>query len=946
MLSKTGATASAGTQPASGAKPLNEMPLADGTQKDVKKNLNDNPLAPRSIAIHFDEKAQLPQHQYVDYKEALQLAAMNGNYFEIESIIMIHLDSLDKVTSQIEVDPTLKTYPTGIAFVRDASKALPLSDRYSPNHPYVLADNMLLRALNTMRGIDHALKYKLQLETTNVHEKTILERERLVLQNKIKELINEIIKFHKKDYKGQRKLSSEETTAENAALTNLHTKFNSDLIQVLHNTRLDEGLTKPEDLENHLCYYRDLSSLLDPAKSMVTRIQTTHTDKTKQKNTVVTHTETAHPITVKTKKQIQQLDALTPKKTVAAQIATAAFLPLMKRDDRRLPAQTRKTLGPTIKNGYIVHNVISAGNGKRCEFISLRSGTPTCIGKDISEQQRAEYTEENLLQAQNAARAYTNNPKLTLHLTCLLTRLGGDSQDTMIGVTKTVRQKDSLKGRWSLVSINELGCGALLETSAALATRTTADDLLVAKPLLYHLGETFPHRKAKRIAKAGHIINVSSLDFIILANDDKNPLKKAAHKEIMINLAFCASGQDRTGTAMEVATLQWGMQAYQAIELAITAEQLETIRGLGCHNAVLASLATPGSIGLKTVSTPDNYFSPETTEFYYRKITANTNKDAPIDSVRVASILKQSLISITTAANVGDMKHVELKKQDMNWIQLRIAEILQYNKRKHKSDSETMQETARKIWTSKDSDEIKLQQIIAMLKTYWKKGFEDKIKNKNDKRDPGDQLIELLNDEHNDHSFYRNIGALLQNISEQFPDRQDCTPSETGHRLILSEHTTLIPNLVIDDLDNLTVMVNKVIHLAKNSEEKEEAENLRAMIAYFKEKTADNVYSYSHAYLEITSKLNAIWIAAAKKSNKGFLFQSDKPIAVQTEVLAAKLNNSKDENEFIRAIGTVLKTVQETHPNSMRIPIPKSLNDQPDIKHVATPPSKLTAAAK
>ena len=159
---------------------------------------------------------------------------------------MIHLDALDDTTSYLEEN---KTYPTGIALVRDARDAKPLNRRYSPDNPIILANNMLLRALNTMRGIDHSLRANHFYDQADYLNKS--------LSKLVKNIIDFQIAYYKKPHN------------DSTNLKKWHTYFNHELIEILHSTFLDEGL-RENDYEKLLSHYRYLASVLDPAKSMVT----------------------------------------------------------------------------------------------------------------------------------------------------------------------------------------------------------------------------------------------------------------------------------------------------------------------------------------------------------------------------------------------------------------------------------------------------------------------------------------------------------------------------------------------------------------------------------------------------------------------------------------------------------------------------------------------------
>jgi hypothetical protein len=519
-------------------------------------------------------------------------------YGKIENYILMHIDHVDGVKSSVVVDSD--RFPTGVGYVRDARLSAKETDRTSPDDPILLADNLLLRVLGTVRGMDHALKHKHKQNP----DKAVYADARVQLQKLYQVFLTDV------------------TNNPGGNLKKLQEDINTHLIQILHTAGLDVGIRKDEKYANLLSYYRGMAALLDTAKSMVTVVSEVRNDITGTPFTI-TQTDTSHPITVKTDKQKAQLQIMqtvqldVPKekqnfhtaKIAAFQEVNAAFADLVVRDDRRLDAQARKFIGPSLDNAYRVENLIEFKNNETNEtstsnLVSLRSGSLGYIGKDDSDENVRDYAQQKLLQLQNAVAGKK------LHVTMLLTDSSRSGQDIMVAAAKNACA--ALGHHYSYIPTNTFG----------LAETPKLDEIVKTGDWREIETTDFLTGKAARIAKVAKVImNACSIGNVV-------------------NVTTCASGMDRSGTAQEVATQAWALQQYQQKDFALNRQQIEKVRVTGRNAAFIGCVATPGSDGMKNDSKPAKYFQAATNEQFYRS-TAKTNKIPPINLVAVGELVKQ-----------------------------------------------------------------------------------------------------------------------------------------------------------------------------------------------------------------------------------------------------------------------------------------------------------------
>lgn len=491
-------------------------------------------------------------------------------------------------------------------WVRDATNAIPLADRMSHNSPVIEANNALLRCLSRLRPIDYAIGKK-DTDTTP----------RTQLQSHFADYTNRILNIaQNNNLDNDTKLKQIEV---------LEKGFNTLLVKALHQANLTQGCNNAEAAENLLFHYRNLSSLLEPARTMITLTY----DETAQ----VFQRETQYPVIDRTATQrlaIEQLRKIQPypfakeknahnSKNIATQEADALFVDLMLSYDRALSAQARKTHLVGAKNAFIVKNeLIHLGDtGLPDDLTTLytateentlwlaRSGVPVYVGKGETKENVQLHTQENLNQIRNSAIDCMGALDLNIHVTCLNTVSPLENQDTMVKhLYKATRKNSNNNDNISYAPTNPDGTFRMID----LAPGLFADD---DKPEL-----SAPLQKKDRLDSVAAI------------------MLQAASQPGTISLVQCASGQDRTGTAVEKATQIWMNKRYAQLNL--DPSNIGTMRAQGGNAAEITTHHIHGSPGMKTDSKANNAFGDETafskqeSEQFYLK-SAKTNKKNAIN---------------------------------------------------------------------------------------------------------------------------------------------------------------------------------------------------------------------------------------------------------------------------------------------------------------------------
>lgn len=604
-----------------------------------------------------DHSVKEHDFSHEDYASLLKQYASTGEYSALQTLIMLHADYLEGVKSHLELNPSRNVFPTGIAIVRDATGVL--KRLCEPNHPLLEIDNMLLRTLTTMRAVYHVLQVK-KMENTALGERfTSLQAS---LKKELDILIKDVIRFQH-EHKPDSKIDSSAMEK----IEQLEIKFNLILRRTLEGAGLCTGVKSDSEHENLLAHYRDLASTLDNAPSLMTT----------QRYGEFIHREIAHPITKKTPQQIEQLKVMCDGERAglnfhSAQIpamreANACFYNLIIHDDRRLPAQTRKTIGPTVKNGYVVCSQLEVYLPPKrdeptaphqltpiAQLWTARCGAPVYIGKGESEESRLAYTAENFTQLQEhvqriryRSQEHRASKDVQLHMLLLLTNTFLQGQSTMLAGTKKVKERFNSAGTfpticWSNVPTNFEGMARPIELDPIFERESRFADIAAPSTGL-DIGA-----KSDRVKKGADLVRIAAI------NSD------------LTTVIMCASGQDRTGTIQEIATEYWLKDMLNKFGLDLPLEKIQEIRTQGFFNAYLASLSAPGSIGMKKDSRPDAFFSPEACAYFYRD-SADTNKSVPLVNPKEALMLAYNYLSDLLKSPSATA--VEAYEAFLNWLE-------------------------------------------------------------------------------------------------------------------------------------------------------------------------------------------------------------------------------------------------------------------------------------
>ncbi|CEG56926.1 hypothetical protein [Legionella fallonii] len=511
-------------------------------------------------------------------------------------------------------------------WIRDATHAIPLEKRMSHDAPVIDANNTLLRCLSRLRPIDYAIDKKHGEKGKEIRD---------ALKNRFGELSAEILKI------AQGPGTDEE---KHKQIHQKEKEFNTFLVEKLHEANLTQGCEKEEDAEKLLFHYRNLSSTLAPARTLVTL--------TYDKDAKILQRETQYPVTEKTEAQketLNKLKVITPypfkdesnshtRQKIAFQEADSLFSDLIAQDDRALPAQARKTHLVSAKNAFIVKNelieiedeatlespeAVDALNAKKEEDVLwlARMGSPVFVGKGEKSEVLQTHTRENLEQVRRTAakKMGKDAESLNVHVTTLNTDSPLEHQSTIVDhVYQATRNNQDKKDNVSYVPTNPDGTFRVLDVA----------------PELNFNEETQPSGSAP-LQKATRLESVTKV--MLAASCTANT----------ISTVHCASGQDRTGTAVEKATQEWMKKRYDDKEL--DQSNIESMRAEGGNAAEITTHHVNGSPGMKTDSIANNFFdskttfSPRATEELYLS-SAKTNKQNKIGDV--AFLTKPSRLAV------------------------------------------------------------------------------------------------------------------------------------------------------------------------------------------------------------------------------------------------------------------------------------------------------------
>ena len=486
-------------------------------------------------------------------------------------------------------------------WVRDATNSYPLNQRMPHNAPVIEANNALLRSLSRLEAIDYAISKKLRSHGHALRQN---------IQKELRQLITDMTTIAR----------DPQTSAhqKRKAIKNVEKIFNTFLIKQLYQAGLTRGCYTSKDAMKLLAYYRDLSSVLVSTPAIITL--------TYDEQAQLLQRETAIPVTKKTERQKKDIAILKKRcpfpdkseknahtiRNIAEQEADALFEPRIKSDDTMLPAQRRGTHLVGTKNTFLVKveliaqpplTPINAGQTAHSDDILwlVRSGSPVFTGKGETPETVQRHTQENLNQITAKMKSMGVTPPL--HIVTLNTNTPLKQQSTIIHhVTLAAKERQ--------IPLSYAPCNA----------EGTCRSLHVAHGI-------FADKKAPQGIAPGHkATRMTSITSIVLT---------AAKR--FTNVIQCASGQDRTGTAVEKTIQEWTKQRYQTKGIKNTTT-IEVARAKGGHAADIATHLVPGSPGMKADSCATDWlryktlFSKETTKEWYRD-SAETNKENNVADV-------------------------------------------------------------------------------------------------------------------------------------------------------------------------------------------------------------------------------------------------------------------------------------------------------------------------
>lgn len=376
-------------------------------------------------------------------------------------------------------------------------------------------------------------------------------------------------------------------------LRQLEMNFNQALMNALNDAGLGLGVETKKEAEALLSHYRNLSALLQPTPVMVT-ISFDHSAN-------VLHREINRPITQKTDTQKQQIRQLRQRPVLTAiDQASQIFTDFECDDERMLPAQARKTHPIGVKNAFLVTTelfFIQVGqNVKDIDFerpyasLTLaRLASPVYLGSGPHQKTRVQDTLENLQQI-----LWNAQGKQRLHLTVLNTDTPINKEHTIVATMQQAAQRGGYGFSYTPANLE----GTLRRISIA--------------PLLgLSLWGTAPLQKRQRLDTISQVI------------------LRAATDQACLSVVNCASGQDRTGTAVQKATEDWIRGQYQHYHR--PAQGLAEAYAKGGNAAEITAHLVNGSPGMKTISQANNTFgkgvafSAEISKRLYLS-SADTNK--------------------------------------------------------------------------------------------------------------------------------------------------------------------------------------------------------------------------------------------------------------------------------------------------------------------------------
>jgi hypothetical protein len=432
-------------------------------------------------------------------------------------------------------------------------------------------------------------------------------------------------------------------------LKKLEGRFNGRLIDALIKLKLTKPGQSTEDYQKLLTYYRNFSSVIDPAHIIYTLIEKVRTlqQKGDSEPTEVTDQllEVESPITVLTEEQLCKLDELkvqlegNPTLNDAGK-ALLIFIDQVRNPTTRPSSQLRKFPNGYgnifgLLNGYSVRTILKTrtADGETFTLIDnqfVRHGALAASkeqkGAD-NKRVRADAAARNIQQIQAILL-----PTSKLHLMTLITPsvLNRGYETSIFEATRQAATSLAAEGEpGQPVSVLVGNCpfnfiGALekgkigLQGSTNGLTPWSSKGTLLARSRSVSLVTTVPAKRKEIINKGvGAAIDSEKLGSYTVA-------------------ISCASGQDRTGTFIILFQVK-----KIALATGLSLEEAAEFYAIGRIVQTVATAATPGSYAIKDDSCIPGLFSSAIDGSVYIPLLAKTNKKRPIQLPTTAKLQKK-----------------------------------------------------------------------------------------------------------------------------------------------------------------------------------------------------------------------------------------------------------------------------------------------------------------
>jgi|GEM_PF-5683407 len=528
-------------------------------------------------------------------------------YANIEAYFICDNDRIDgiktrKLTTEAEFNEHVlqdiwTQSSTKVLYYRDATGR---SAKAPANDPRLERNDFMLRSLNVVRGIDHAL----QEMGKRTGEAEYFNGLRAHLAGRYQDLL--------KNY---------QLLSNGFSIADLEKNFNYFMAYILHEGHLDYGVEDVADkdlkkfYESLLSNYRFLAGTLEPAAGMVV-------DFKDQNQGGMTFREIALPVTTKTNaqkhafEQMREFPADWPSwdqnfhraQSPSIQLAQSLFTDRVKADDSILGPQLRKTIAPGAKNAYITTFEVRFKGEQLKKYHFARSGSFVYMG-DGEDHQLQPYAQENLEQLREAAKALGFDSD-RFHSTILNTPIGWDKEDLLVTVTT-----EALVARGdycSNVPVNVYGL--LYSVKVAPELEKEIEDVFSR----IFKADTALEARFKSWGKRTRGMFLAAV--VSLA---------ASQTPGVLSIYSCFSGQDRTGFQSDMVTTLAMQHASQEVDKSLEFEAARDLKMQGLSSPFMATLANPGSTGIKNGSVNEELAGKEHAKKLQPK-RALTAKKAPI----------------------------------------------------------------------------------------------------------------------------------------------------------------------------------------------------------------------------------------------------------------------------------------------------------------------------